>query len=222
MPITICRLYNARSDASRVVLLLQMAGVSTFETSIVANNSEGWYKPPPTRYTAHSIAAAAGIRGNEDAAVGATMRATAMADGSLVTLLAFAGVGVVVAAGWFAAVLGGITVSGLPGGLQGGLVRAGVPEEEAQVLAEGVRRGGALVVVRVQPVLEPHVVTLMDHWSVNLQERSDLYCKAGWQPFDVNAKPYTADQVRCERILHSQAMSPKSDRERLPRSGSRP
>lgn len=39
--------------------------------------------------------------------------------------------------------------------------------------------------------------------AVSLQERCDLYRKSGWQSFDPNAVPYTADQVRCERALHA-------------------
>jgi hypothetical protein len=43
----------------------------------------------------------------------------------------------------------------------------------------------------------------MNRSAVNLQERSDLYRKSGWQSFDPNGGPYTADQVRCERALHT-------------------
>jgi hypothetical protein len=43
----------------------------------------------------------------------------------------------------------------------------------------------------------------MNRSAVNLQERSDLYRKSGWQSFDPNAGPYTADQVRSERALHA-------------------
>jgi hypothetical protein len=43
----------------------------------------------------------------------------------------------------------------------------------------------------------------MDRTAVKLDERRDLYRKSGWQSFDPNAVPYTADQVRCERVLHA-------------------
>jgi hypothetical protein len=43
----------------------------------------------------------------------------------------------------------------------------------------------------------------MDRTAVKLDERRDLYRKSGWQSFDPNAVPYTADQVRCERALHA-------------------
>jgi hypothetical protein len=43
----------------------------------------------------------------------------------------------------------------------------------------------------------------MNRAAVNLEERCDLYRKSGWQSFDPNAMPYTADQVRGERSLHA-------------------
>jgi hypothetical protein len=43
----------------------------------------------------------------------------------------------------------------------------------------------------------------MNRNAVNLRERSEIYRKAGWLAFDPGASPYTADQVRCERALHS-------------------
>jgi hypothetical protein len=43
----------------------------------------------------------------------------------------------------------------------------------------------------------------MNQSAVNLQDRSELYRKSGWQSFDANAVPYTADQVRSERALHA-------------------
>jgi hypothetical protein len=46
---------------------------------------------------------------------------------------------------------------------------------------------------------------------VNLQERSELYRKSGWQSFDPNAVPYTADQVRSERAACALADRPDFD-----------
>jgi hypothetical protein len=47
------------------------------------------------------------------------------------------------------------------------------------------------------------IEALMNRNAVNLRERSEIYRKAGWFAFDPGAPPYTADQVRCERALHS-------------------
>jgi hypothetical protein len=66
-----------------------------------------------------------------------------------------------------------------------------------------VRRGGTLVTIRVSRENAPRIEALMNRSAVNLAERSEIYRKAGWLAFDPDARPYTADQVRCERALHA-------------------
>jgi hypothetical protein len=121
-------------------------------------------------------------------------------------MLAIPGVGAVVGAGWLAAVFGSMAISRVAGGLLGALTNAGIHEENAQVFVEGVRRGGTLVAARVPQAELPRIeamMKMMNQSAVNLEERRDLYRKSGWQSFDPNAVPYTADQVRSERALHT-------------------
>jgi len=139
----------------------------------------------------------------EGAALGAAIGATAATAASLVTMLAIPGVGAVVAAGWLAALLGSMAIGGVAGGLLGALTNAGISEEDAQAFVEGVRRGGAVVAARVPQNELPRIVPIRNRLAVNLLERSELYRKSGWQSFDPNAVPYTADQVRSERALHA-------------------
>jgi hypothetical protein len=139
----------------------------------------------------------------EGAAIGAAIGATAATAASLITMLAIPGVGAVVGAGWLAALLGSMAVGGAAGGLLGALTNAGISEKDAQVMVEGVRRGGTLVAARVPQSGLPRMEAIMDRTAVKLDERRDLYRKSGWQSFDPNAVPYTADQVRCERALHA-------------------
>jgi hypothetical protein len=206
MLITVCRLYDSHLDANQVIVALEAAGVSPAETSVICNNSDSWYHVPrtanivPARKDDTGSAAAGRVEG---AAVGAAIGATAATAASLVTMLAIPGVGTIVGAGWLAAVLGSMAIGGVTGGLLGALTNAGISEEDAQVLVEGVRRGGTLVVARVPQALVPRVEPVMNQSAVKLQERCDLYRKSGWQAFDPNAMPYTADQVRCERALHA-------------------
>src|SRR6202163_4493024 len=101
-----------------------------------------------------------------------------------------------------AALLGSMAI-GVAGGLLGALTNAGISEEDAQVFVEGVRRGGTLVAARVPQSELPRIVPIMNQSAVNLQERCELYRKSGWQSFDPDAVPYTADQVRSERALHA-------------------
>jgi hypothetical protein len=204
MLITICRLYDSYADANRVVLALEAAGVPPSETSVISNNSDTWYKANKT--------AGPVVQGKNDpsgegkaerAVLGAAIGATAATAASLVTMLVIPGVGAVVGAGWLAAMLGSMAIGGVAGGLLGALSNAGISEEDAQVFVEGVRRGGTLVAARVPQAQLPQVVPMMNRSAVNLQERSELYRKSGWQSFDPNAGPYTTDQVRCERALHT-------------------
>ena len=46
MLITICRLYDSYSDANRVVLMLEAAGLPASQTSVISNNSDTWYSAP--------------------------------------------------------------------------------------------------------------------------------------------------------------------------------
>ena len=206
MLITICRLYDSFSDANRVVLMLEAAGLPASETSVISNNSDTWYSAPknagvvPVRKD--GTGSEADSKG-EGAIIGAAIGATAAIAASLITMLAIPGVGAVVGAGWLAALLGSMAIGGVAGGLLGALTNAGISEEDAQVFVEGVRRGGTLVAARVPQAEAPRIETMMNQSAVNLGERRELYRKSGWQCFDPNAGPYTADQVRSERALHA-------------------
>jgi hypothetical protein len=206
MQITICRLYDSYAGANRVIVALEAAGLPPSETSVISNNSDTWYSAKETANVAP--VRKDGTRSETDgkvegAAIGAAIGATAATAASLVTMLTIPGVGAVVGAGWLAALLGSMAIGGVAGGLLGTLTNAGISEEDAQVFVEGVRRGGTLVAARVPQTELPRIEAMMNRSAVNLRERCDLYRKSGWQSFDPNAVPYTADQVRSERALHA-------------------
>jgi hypothetical protein len=206
MLITICRLYDSYADANRVVLALEAAGLPPSETSVISNNSDTWYSAKETANVVpvRKDSGRSETDGEvEGAAIGAAIGATAATAASLVTMLAIPGVGAVVGAGWPTALLGSMAIGGVAGGLLGTLTNAGVSEEDAQVFVEGVRRGGTLVAARVPQTELPRIEAMMNRSAVNLRERCDLYRKSGWQSFDPNAVPYTADQVRSERAPHA-------------------
>ena len=85
---------------------------------------------------------------NRSAGIGAALGGAA---GLLAGLAAFVlpGIGAVVAAGWLASALAGAVAGGAAGGVVGALIEAGVSENDAAGYAEGVRRGGTLVTIRV-------------------------------------------------------------------------
>ena len=67
----------------------------------------------------------------------------------------------------------------------------------------GVRRGGTLVAARVPPNEGPRVEAMMNQSPSIWASAGSFTRKSGWQCFDPNAGPYTADQVRSERALHA-------------------
>jgi hypothetical protein len=114
-------------------------------------------------------------------------------------LLAIPGVGPVVAAGWLVATAVGAAAGAATGGIVGGLSEMGVSPEDADVYAEGVRRGGTLVSAKVADGLAAQYEAVLDRSAVNIRDRGAAYRKAGWTSFDPAAKPYGAEDVRRER-----------------------
>jgi hypothetical protein len=121
--------------------------------------------------------------------------------------MAIPGVGPVVAAGWLVATAvgaaAGAAVGGAAGGLVGSLTNAGVPEGEANVYAEGVRRGGALVSVQVEDARAAEAQAILQRYKyVDINRRGEGYRRGGWSAFDANAPAYTPDEVERERTRY--------------------
>ncbi|MBZ9847996.1 hypothetical protein LB565_08360 [Mesorhizobium sp. CA14] len=190
---TVTGLFDDYQDASDAVSELEAIGVPRDDISIVANNSDNWYRQDETSET------------SEDAAAGAGLGALVGGAGGLLTglgIMAIPGVGPVVAAGWLAATavgaVGGAVVGGAAGGIVGALTESGVSERDAHVYAEGVRRGGSLVTARVDDRLTGEAERILrGERSVNLDERRSAYESAGWTGFDPGAEPF--DDIQAER-----------------------
>jgi hypothetical protein len=212
MPITICRLYDSCADASRAIIALKVAGLLPSETGVISNNSDAWYNVAERanivslqkRGIGSETSETASDRKLEGGAIGAAIAITAPTEARLVTMPVLPGIGAVVGVGWLAVMLGNMAIGGVTGGLLGALTNAGVSEDDAHVFVEGLRRGGTLVAGRVPPTGVPRIEPIMDRSAVKLQQRCELYRRSGWQAFDPNATPYTANQVRSERALHTQ------------------
>jgi hypothetical protein len=205
MTVTISRLYNNHEDARAAVRTLEDAGVAHGDISILASNADNWYSPDRKvdTYPDRDLdgrddrAEAAGTGAGIGAAVGGTAGLLAG-----LGIMAIPGIGPVVAAGWLVATLAGATAGGVTGSVVGALTQAGVGKEEADVYAEGLRRGGAVVSARVPDADGPRLQAVMDRAAVNVTERSAAYRQSGWKSFDPRATPYSADQIRKERDLY--------------------
>lgn len=191
---TVTGLFDSYDDARRAVSELETAGVPSSDISIVSHAGDR----DRDRDGDDSLAA-------EGAGTGAGIGAVAGGTGGLLAglgIMAIPGVGPVVAAGWLAATAAGAVAGAIAGGAAGGLVgammRAGVPEEDAHVYAEGVRRGGTMVVAKVD---EGQVAVAEDILQranrVDIDARRTAYRQAGWERFDESAAPL--DDVETER-----------------------
>jgi uncharacterized protein (TIGR02271 family) len=81
----------------------------------------------------------------------------------------------------------------------GSLTRLGVPEDDAQLYAEGVRRGGTLWIGEVSDDKMERALAIIERSSpVDLDERGEHYRTAGWSRYDAGAD-YTVEQVAEER-----------------------
>ncbi|RUZ78464.1 hypothetical protein EN943_10635 [Mesorhizobium sp. M7A.F.Ca.US.006.01.1.1] len=187
---TVTGLFDSYDDAADAVRELEATGVPHANISIVANNSDDWYDAD------RSEAA-------EDAGAGAGIGAVIGGAGGLLTglgVMAIPGIGPVVAAGWLAAtatgVVAGALAGGAVGGIVGGLTESGVPENDAHVYAEGVRRGGTLVTAKVDDELIANAEEILGQSrSVDLAERRRAYEADGWTGFDANAGEYIPDEI---------------------------
>jgi len=145
MILTLSRLYDDGVRARAVVDELKAAGLPADDIGIIAcsrsaRTSAAVSQPGGDDDHGHTI--------NRSAGIGAALGGAA---GLLAGLGAFVlpGIGAVVAAGWVASALAGAVAGGAAGGVVGALIEAGLGESDAAGYAEGVRRGGTLVTIKV-------------------------------------------------------------------------
>src|SRR5438552_1175 len=142
---TVVGLFEYYQDAERAVNDLTAYGFGRNEISVAARDTALRERVVGDKGAVVAESAGAGAVGG--AAVGGLT-------GLLVGIgaLAIPGIGPVIAAGTLATALAttaaGAGIGAAAGGLIGALVGLGIPEEDAQFYAEGVKRGGVLVTVQ--------------------------------------------------------------------------
>jgi uncharacterized protein (TIGR02271 family) len=182
-------LYEDFETAQDVVEDLIEAGFPRDHISLIANNTEGHYTID---------ADGDDVSADEGAGFGAVVGGLL---GLAVALIP--GIGPVVAAGPLAAIVStaiGAAAGAVTGGLVAGLVDFGVPEDEAEYYAEAVRRGSTLVSVVTEEENLARAQEIMNrHNPIDLEERASMWQANGWQGYQADAQPYTADQINQER-----------------------
>jgi hypothetical protein len=109
------------------------------------------------------------------------------------------GIGWVALAGPIATMLAGAAAGTAAGGLMGALTSKGVAEEHAHFFAEGLRRGGTLIIVNAQnhEQAQDAEEVMMQNGAVDIQERRGEWMRQGWQGrFDADEAeaPLTPDE----------------------------
>jgi hypothetical protein len=99
------------------------------------------------------------------------------------TTLLVPGIGAVVAAGPGLTLLAGTTIGALAGGLISALRSRGVPEQDAELYAEGVRRGATLLTVNAKnDELAARAREIMkQHGAVDVGQRAAEWKRSGWK-----------------------------------------
>jgi uncharacterized membrane protein len=182
MTVAVTALYDELTTARRAVEQLVSSGVDRDQISLVANDASNKYA---------SYLKDDNVTGEEGAGFGATV-------GALVGLgaMLIPGIGPVIAGGPLVAALVGAGVGAATGALTGGitasLVDMGIDEETAGYYAEGVRRGGSLVVAHVPDGNQNRVMDIMNRFNpVDLKVRTDEWRSTGWTRFDERDSAYT-------------------------------
>ena len=209
MATTVIGLYDRLEDAQNAVSELVSAGFPREDISIVAADTEGKFKT----YVGESSA-----EGGEGMATGAGIGAAVGGLGGLligIGALVIPGIGPVLAAGPLASALIGAGVGAVTGGLLGALVDAGVPEEQANLYAEGVRRGGTLVKVTAPEDRVDEANRIMDRFNpIDIDQRATTWRSENWNRFDPDATPYTQTDFERERSRFATDIEREVDRER--------
>jgi len=192
---TVVGLFDTAAEAQSVVQELVNSGFQRNDISLVANDAKG-------EYAASRAVGATGSSTAEGAGAGAV--GGGVLGGVLgllvgVGALAIPGIGPVLAAGPLAAALGaagastvvGAGIGAAAGGIIGALVGAGIPEEDAGFYAEGIRRGGTLVMVKASDDMAQRAYDAMRRYgAVDVDERSGSWRQSGWKGFDPNDTTY--------------------------------
>lgn len=204
---TISKLYPDYPTAQNAARELEAAGLKRGDISIVANNVERWedsdrFKHVEAKHDKDHDGVDDRTKG---AGVGAGVGGVAVGAAGLAAglgVLAIPGIGPIVAAGWLASTLAGAITGGVAGGVVGALAESGVSKDDADMYAEALRRGGALVVARVPDADVVRYQTILTQKSIDITKLASAYRSAGWNSFDPNETPYTVDQIRRNRELY--------------------
>ena len=166
-------LYRNLEDAFNAVQALNRRGYRREDMTLIARDLTGKYAQ-----ALENVNTREGQNMAEGAAKGAGIGGLLGGIGGLLVglgALAIPGIGPVIAAGPIVSALAGAGIGAAAGGVLGMLIDMGIPEDQANVYAEGLRRGGTLLVVRTEDDRADQAADVM-----NVFHPLDVDKKAAW------------------------------------------
>ena len=186
---TVVGLFENYTDADRAVSELNARGFNRNEISVAARDSALRDRVVGETGKERAVAETAGAGAVGGAVVGGL-------GGLLVGIgaLAIPGIGPIITAGTLATALGstaaGAGIGAAAGGLIGALVGMGIPEEDANFYAEGVKRGGVLVSVHTSDDRASEALNILRQTNaVDVDTRRSEWSRSGWRGFDETTMP---------------------------------
>jgi len=175
---TVVGLFDTTEHAEQAVRGLQTKGFARENIGVAVQSRE------------QATAMGGNTTSTEESAGAGALTGTAVGGllGLLVGLgtITLPGIGPVATAGTLATTLGstalGAGLGAATGGLIGGLVGMGIPEEDAHVYAEGLKRGGTLVSISTTDERQANeaIDVLRQFNAVDVDKRRNEYRSAGW------------------------------------------
>lgn len=212
---TIVALYDHRSEAETASRDLQAAGFESSAVEILSHadlTSGGWSGGSDTSglgtTTGDSSIGAAGGMARTDLSTGYVASPNTVPGSSMGTgMAAGAGLGAGMGAGMGAETTGtgmGATTGTTAGGILTRLSGWGIPNHDAQVYAEGVRRGGSLLKLRLDEEDVDRAMEVLERGNVvDVEERGTAYRESGWTGFDEGSDYYDDSSAEEERLRYS-------------------
>jgi hypothetical protein len=191
-PIT--RTFDSYSDATNAVRDLEAMGILHSDISIVSSKKNGTGDEDGKDRVGDGTDST-DLNRDGDVSRGASTGAAIGGVGGLLAglgLIAIPGLGPIVAAGWLISTVAGAGIGAAGGAATGGIVgalkSAGHTDEDANVYAESVRRGGTLVSARVPDGQVGEAEAILNrHHAADVSVRGREYKQGGWKSFDENA-----------------------------------
>jgi hypothetical protein len=192
---TVVGTYENIQTAYDVANDLVNAGYSRNDISVIASDTKNEYAPYVNRSGVNTTT----VKNGDDVATGAGIGAVIGGLGGLLVglgALAIPGVGPVIAAGPLVAALTGAGVGAVAGGIVGALADLGIPDEEANIYAEGLYRGHVLVIAQTPDASVNAVTRIMERPGlIDIRRQAETWRASGWKSFDPNRpEPMTSSR----------------------------